>query len=82
MDHWFSMEIMAGVEDPMSASGPLGMSASTFGSAWPFSSPHPRVLVGGGGERNTLRLDARDADDCNLFASSPADRGHKLEVTF
>jgi F420-dependent oxidoreductase-like protein len=54
--------------------------AETICSPSPISSPRPRILVGGGGERKTLRLVARYADACNLFASSPADIGHKLEV--
>ncbi len=37
------------------------------------------VLVGGGGERRTLRLVARYADACNLFGD-PATVRHKLEV--
>lgn len=40
----------------------------------------PRVLIGGGGERKTLRLVAQYGDACNLFASSPADVEHKLDV--
>lgn len=54
--------------------------AETICSPPPISMPRPRVLVGGGGERKALRLVARYADACNLFASSPADISHKLEV--
>lgn len=46
----------------------------------PVSSPHPEVMIGGGGERKTLRLVARYADACNLFGSSPAEVAHKLDV--
>jgi F420-dependent oxidoreductase-like protein len=46
----------------------------------PISHPHPPVLVGGGGEKKTLRLAARYGDASNLFGSSPADVARKLEV--
>ena len=46
----------------------------------PISRPHPPVLVGGGGEKKTLRLAARYGDASNLFGSSPADVARKLEV--
>jgi F420-dependent oxidoreductase-like protein len=46
----------------------------------PISRPHPPILVGGGGEKKTLRLAARYADACNLFGSGPDDVAHKLDV--
>ncbi len=46
----------------------------------PLSQPRPEVLVGGGGERKTLRLVAQYADACNLFAGSTEEIGHKLDV--
>ncbi len=37
-------------------------------------------MIGGSGERKTLRLVAQYGDACNLFATSPAEIAHKLEV--
>jgi alkanesulfonate monooxygenase SsuD/methylene tetrahydromethanopterin reductase-like flavin-dependent oxidoreductase (luciferase family) len=42
----------------------------------PLSRPRPPILIGGVGEGKTLRLVARYADACNLFASSPEDVAH------
>ncbi|GAA4449845.1 LLM class F420-dependent oxidoreductase [Phytohabitans houttuyneae] len=44
----------------------------------PVSRPHPRILVGGGGEKKTLRLVARYADATNLFDTP--ELPHKLDV--
>jgi F420-dependent oxidoreductase-like protein len=54
--------------------------AETICSPRPVSTPRPRILVGGSGEQKTLRLVARYADACNLFATEPAEVAHKLEV--
>ncbi|MCU1466690.1 MAG: class F420-dependent oxidoreductase [Actinomycetia bacterium] len=54
--------------------------AETICNPHPISSPRPPVLIGGGGERKTLRLVAKYADACNLFASGPDEIAHKLDV--
>ena len=50
----------------------------TLNSPQSLSRPHPPILIGGGGERKTLRLVARYADACNLFPGP--DLARKLDV--
>jgi F420-dependent oxidoreductase-like protein len=44
----------------------------------PLTKPHPPILIGGGGEKKTLRLVAKYAQACNLFGGPELE--HKLEV--
>lgn len=50
----------------------------TLNSPQSVSRPHPYLMIGGAGERKTLRLVAQYADACNLSAA--ADVAHKLGV--
>jgi F420-dependent oxidoreductase-like protein len=43
-----------------------------------LSRPHPPIMIGGSGERKTLRLVAKYAQACNLFPGP--DLAHKLDV--
>lgn len=53
----------------------------TLCSPGPIAEPHPPILIGGMGERKTLRLVAQYAHACNLFMRVGADTlRHKLEV--
>jgi F420-dependent oxidoreductase-like protein len=52
--------------------------ARTLNSPQALSRPHPPILIGGSGEKKTLRLVAQYADSCNIFGGP--DLPHKLDV--
>jgi len=50
----------------------------TLNSPQSLTRPHPPIMIGGGGERKTLRLVAKYAQACNLFPGPDLER--KLDV--
>ena len=45
-----------------------------------LSQPHPPIMIGGAGEKKTLRMVAQYAQTCNIYAGTPELMAHKLEV--
>jgi F420-dependent oxidoreductase-like protein len=57
--------------------------AETLNVPRPLTRPHPPIMIGGSGEKKTLRLVARYANACNLFTgphSSPEQIKDKFDV--
>ena len=54
--------------------------AETLCSPRPLQAPRPPILIGGSGEKKTLRLVAQYGDACNLFDAGPDEVAHKIDV--
>ncbi|MES2171958.1 MAG: LLM class F420-dependent oxidoreductase [Actinomycetota bacterium] len=54
--------------------------AETICSPKPIQAGGPTIMIGGSGEKKTLKLVAKYADQTNLFAASPDEVAHKLDV--
>ena len=67
-------------EDNGAYSGKHFQLAETFNVPPVVQKPHPPILIGGAGEKKTLRFVAQYAQACNIFADGPEVMKHKLEV--
>ncbi|MCU1413287.1 MAG: family F420-dependent class oxidoreductase [Microbacteriaceae bacterium] len=54
--------------------------AETILQPKPIQAGGPKIMIGGSGEKKTLRLVAKYGDQTNLFAPSPDEVAHKLDV--
>lgn len=70
------LQMWSGSEEPFD--GTHYRLGRTLSSPPNLTEPRPRIMVGGTGERKTLRLVARYADACNLFGGPEV--AHKLDV--
>ena len=56
-------------EDHASFQGQFYKVREAYCNPKPIQKPHPPIMVGGSGERQTLRIAAKYADACNIFGS-------------
>jgi F420-dependent oxidoreductase-like protein len=70
------LQMWSGSEEPFR--GEHYQLGRTLNSPQSLSKPHPYLMIGGSGEKKTLRLVAQYADACNIFAGPDAAR--KLDV--
>src|SRR3954452_23124270 len=64
---------------PASFSGKHYQVEAPYNDPMPMQQPRPPIMIGGSGEKATLRLVAQYADFCNVFGD-PATVAHKYDV--
>jgi F420-dependent oxidoreductase-like protein len=56
-------------EESATFSGKFYQVRDAYCNPKPIQKPHPPIMIGGGGERRTLKIVAKYADACNIFGS-------------
>jgi F420-dependent oxidoreductase-like protein len=67
-------------DDPSPFDGRFSRLAEPIIRPQPLGRPHPPIMIGGNGERRTLRLVARYGDACNFLVLEPDEVRAKLAV--
>jgi F420-dependent oxidoreductase-like protein len=56
-------------EERTSFTGKFYQLSDAYCNPKPIQKPHPPIMIGGGGEKRTLKIAAKYADACNIFGS-------------